>query len=55
MIYPYLLAERNGEDTEGMLSLELTGVAGILSELKEAQDKIHDKSLLPKEGVRCSI
>ena len=51
----YLLAERNGEETEGMLSPELTGIAGKLLELKDAQDKIHDKSLLPKEGIRFSI
>jgi hypothetical protein len=51
----YFAAEEAGEDTEGMLSVELTGVADKFAALKEAQGKIHDKSLLPKEGTRFTI
>jgi hypothetical protein len=51
----YFAAEEAGEDTEGMLSPELTGVANKFSALKEAQGKIHDKSLLPKEGTRFAV
>ena len=38
-----------------MLSAELTGIGEKLIALKEIQDKIHDKSLLPKEGTRFSL
>ena len=48
----YLLS---GEDTKGTMSPELLGIADKLLELKEAQDKVHDKSLLPKEGIRFAI
>jgi hypothetical protein len=51
----YFAAEEAGEDTEGMLSAELTGVADKFAALKEAQGKIHDKSLLPKEGTRFAV
>jgi hypothetical protein len=51
----YLAAENAGEDTEGMLSPELTGIGKKFMALKEAQDKIHDKSLLPKGGVRWGV
>jgi hypothetical protein len=45
----YLRAERAGEDTEGMLSPRLSGLAEKFLALSELQDKIHDKSLLPKD------
>jgi hypothetical protein len=51
----YLAAENAGEDTEGMLSPELTGIGNKLLALKEVMDKVHDKSLLPKEGVRWGM
>jgi hypothetical protein len=51
----YLATEKAGEDTEGMLSPELTGIGKKFMALKEAQDKIHDKSLLPKEGTRFGM
>jgi len=47
----FLLAEEAGEDTEGMLPPQLTGIGEKLLALKEAKDRILDKSLLPKEGV----
>ena len=51
----YFLADRNGEETKGMLSPELADIAEKLSELKEVQDKIHDKSLLPEKGIRFTV
>jgi len=48
----YLLS---GEDTTGKMPPELIGIADKLLELKDAQDKIHDKSLLPEKGIRFSI
>ena len=51
----YLRAERAGEDTEDMLSPQLTGIGEKFLALKEAQEKIHDKSLLPKDGVRFGV
>ena len=38
-----------------MLSPQLLGIGEKLLALKEAQGKIHDKSLLPKDGVRFAI
>ena len=54
----YLVADEAGEDTEGMLSGALTGIGEKLIALKEVQDKIHDKSLLPKlskEALRVAL
>ena len=51
----YLAAEEAGEDTEGMLSAELTGIGEKLAALKEVRGKIHDKSLISKEGSRFSF
>jgi len=51
----YLDAEKAGEDTEGMLSPVLTGIGEKFVALKEVQDKIHDKSLLPKGGMRFAL
>ena len=51
----YITAEASGEDTTGMLSVELTGIAEKLIGMKEVIDKIHDKSLLPKEGLRFAF
>jgi hypothetical protein len=51
----YLAAEEAGEDTEGMLSPELTGIGEKFVALKEVMGKIHDKSLLPKDGLRFGI
>jgi hypothetical protein len=51
----YLRAERAGEDTEGMLSPRLSGLAEKFLALGEATDKIHDKSLLPKDGLRFGV
>jgi len=51
----FLTAERAGEDTEGMLSPQLTGIGEKLIALQAAQGKIHDKSLLPKDGVRFGV
>jgi hypothetical protein len=48
----YLIADEAGEDTEGMLSGELSGIGEKLVALKEVQDKFHNKSLLPKEGTK---
>jgi hypothetical protein len=45
----YFRAERAGEDTEGMLSPRLSGLAEKFLALSELQDKIHDKSLLTKD------
>ena len=54
-INAYLTAERNGEETDGMCSPELTGIVEKFIKLKEVQDKIHDKSLLPQERVRFEL
>jgi hypothetical protein len=53
----YFAAKNAGEDTEGMLPDELTTIGEKLLAVKEVQDKIHDKSLLPKEkeGVRWGM
>jgi hypothetical protein len=51
----YLSAEEAGEDASGMLSPELTGMGEKLLALKEVQGKIHDKSLLPKEGILFAV
>jgi hypothetical protein len=51
----YLEAEEAGEDTAGRLSDDLSGIGKKLVTMKEVQDKIHDKSLLPKEGTRFTI
>jgi len=50
----YLVAEEAGEDTEGMLSPVLTGIAEKFASLKEVMGKLHDKSLIPKE-VRFGV
>ena len=47
----YHTAVEAGDNVKNMLSGELTGIAEQLLVLKGLQDKIHDKSLLPKEGV----
>jgi hypothetical protein len=47
----YLTVEKAGEETEGMLSPALTGIAEKLGTLKEVMGKFHDKSLVPKDGV----
>ena len=54
-INTFIEAERAGEETEGMLSVELLGIAEKFMALKDAQDKIHDKSLLPEKGIRFCI
>jgi endonuclease IV len=51
----YLAAEEAGEETEGMLSLELTGIGEKFVALKEAVGKIHDQSLIPKDGFRFAL
>jgi hypothetical protein len=51
----FLRAEEAGEDTEGMLSPQLTSIGEKFLALKAAQDRIHDKSLLPKDGVRFGV
>jgi hypothetical protein len=51
----YLVADEAGEDTEGMLSADLTSIGEKLAALKEVRGKIHDKSLISKEGVRFSL
>jgi len=51
----YLAAEEAGEETEGMLSPVLTGIGEKFVALKEIQEKIHDKSLLPKDGWRFAL
>ena len=53
-INAYLIAKESGEDTEGMLSPVLTGIADKLLALKEVMGSIHDKSLIPKE-VRFGV
>jgi hypothetical protein len=56
-INAYLAAKEAGEDTEDILSDEqLIGIGDKLLALKEIQDKFHDKSLAPKEGLRrCDV
>ena len=51
----YLKAEESGEETEGMLSGKLQGIGEKFVELKEVMDKIHDKSLLPKDGWKFTF
>ena len=51
----YLIAEASGEGAETMLFDELISIADRLMALQEARDKIHDKSLLPKEGLRFAF
>ena len=51
----FLTAEHEGGDTEGLLSDRPSGIAEKLLALKELQDRIHDKSLLPKEGIRFTF
>jgi len=51
----YLVADEAGEDTEGMLPDELLGIGKKFLALKDVRDKIHDRSLVPKEGVRFTL
>jgi hypothetical protein len=51
----YLQAEKAGEETEGMLPPELMGMGEKLFALQEAKERILDKSLLPKDGVRFGV
>jgi len=51
----FLRAEEAGEDTEGMLSPQLTGIGEKLLALQEAKERILDKSLLAEEGVRFGV
>jgi len=51
----YLTADKAGEETEGMLSPVLTGVAEKFASLKEVMGKLHDKSLVPKDGLRFGV
>jgi len=51
-INDYLTAEEAGEETAGILSSPaLIGIAEKLLALKEVMGNIHDKSLIPKDGV----
>ena len=53
-INDYFAAEEAGEETKGMLSPALTGIAEKLGALKEVMGKLHDKSLIPKD-VRFGV
>jgi len=50
-INAYLIAKEAGEETEGMLSEELVGIADKLFALKEIPKKFHDQSLVPTGDV----
>jgi hypothetical protein len=54
-INKFLEAEEAGEDTEGMLRPELTAIGEKILALKEVQGKIHDQSLIPKDGWRFAM
>jgi len=47
----YLTADAAGEDTEGMLNPVLTDIAEKFVAMKEIQEKLHDKSHIPKKGM----
>jgi hypothetical protein len=51
----YLLADRAGEDTDGMFSDRISGIAQKLLTLKGLQDRILDRSLLPEGGIRFAF
>ncbi|MGL4595643.1 MAG: hypothetical protein ACRCUY_13040 [Thermoguttaceae bacterium] len=48
----YLNAIYEGDETSAKLSPELVGVADKIVKLKAAQEKLHDKDILPKTGIR---
>jgi hypothetical protein len=49
-----LSAEESGEETEGMLSEELTSIGDKLIAWKEVQAKFHDKSSLPAKVLQLA-
>ncbi|MDR1478902.1 MAG: hypothetical protein LBJ00_08165 [Planctomycetaceae bacterium] len=51
----FLISDETEDESDDELPSKYAGIGDKLIALKEAQGKLHDKSLLPKEGIRFTF